>query len=281
MQDVDRQTIRAIISCYPAVVPLLDDRTRYIVTVLNYKYDPDQPRDEHGQWSDSGGGSSGGGSDGGGDSGGGGERETIVEGISDPRKVDMGWNSSVSEDERAVVHNYTTGGYVAVNQALRDGDTTLVDNAIGKIDSVIEKAGVMDEPVTVFRGVNNIPDPPGSLTAGVFGADADKAKMEWRQEYAKDKFPIGSTVEDAAFQSTSFIIEPALDRSKSGVVFQIETNHGAYLNHAYGLSSYDDEYELLLPRGTSYTVKDVSTKTLETLDEQKADRIVVTVEAMK
>lgn len=109
---------------------------------LKKGYNPDQPRDDHGEWTGGdGGGSSGG--EGSGEEGGGGRKISGKEALTNYKSDDP----------------YAQGAAIALNAQLRQakGDTEKLPqkerDAVDAIDNEFRKAPRLKEPMTVYRGV--------------------------------------------------------------------------------------------------------------------------------
>lgn len=121
-------------------------------------FDPDQPRDEEGQWTDGGGGG---------------------KGPAEPK---------LATHEQAAVKKWWEGGYEEINASARSGRETA---DIKALDSAIAKAPPLKSPATVYRGISIPPDHPliGNLKKGYsFGDDgfvAVTTKREIGENFAK------------------------------------------------------------------------------------------------
>lgn len=207
-----------------------------------------------------------------------------------PTNTRPGWEDDLTPDERGAFNSYTQSGWQTLNAQLRDGETlTLANQRLAEqLDAGIAKAGAFAEPVTVYRGIK-IGD---RAIVGHGAALAGRSKAEYEElvdgltaDWAQREFKPGSVFESRGFQSTSFSILPALDASldkrTAGLLFEVRAKRGAYLDHAKGLSTRDDEYELLLPRSTRYRVLGVLRRvTFEDDYERRAYRTVVQVEQL-
>lgn len=205
-----------------------------------------------------------------------------------PKAAKQGWEQTLTESEVAAANDYTLGGYKTLNSSLRDGrPLSAKDEALARnLDSLIDKAGAFDEPVTVYRGVymgTRAIGTRGVELAGTFGKEREDKIIAMTQDFAKNEFKPGSIIKVEGFQSTSFYVEPALDaslgREAPGIIFKIQAKRGAHLNPETGLSVRDDEAELLLSRNTSYTVKRVlPSAVFEMLDGDMRTETVIEVE---
>jgi hypothetical protein len=238
------------------------------------KYNPNQPRDpggEHGgQWT----------------SGGGGSWEFPDDEFrNDQEAIAAPEDWGLTDQEIASVAGYTRGGYKTVNESLRDGvepPTETGKRLMADLDSVIAKAGELPEPRTVWRGVDmgyvGIPTGPGEA---IRPRDEREARTyEGLADWAEATFKPGQQVELPAFQSTSAYVSPPLNAAVSskapGVIFEIRAHNGAPIST---LSGFDDEGELLLPRGSRYRVRKVLRRVefVQSIDAS-ADRTVVQLE---
>lgn len=207
-----------------------------------------------------------------------------------PETTRDGWESDLSSDEKAAFSAYTQGKWQSLNEQLREDIPLSPENQqlADLLDAGIAKAGAYKQPVTVYRGIK-IGDRAiighGAELAGQPKATYEAMVNDLTADWAEQSFPKGSTFEAKGFQSTSFSILPAMDASMdkrtAGLMFEIRAKHGAYLDHGKGLSTRDDESELLLPRNTRYRVARVLRKVVFEDDyERKAERVVVQVEQL-
>jgi hypothetical protein len=207
-----------------------------------------------------------------------------------PSNTTATWEASLTDEERKAFSDYTLHKWKALNENLRDGIPLSPDDQrlSDLLDSGIAKAGAFSEPVTVYRGIK-IGDRPlaghGAELAGRGRVEREEMVRGLTEEWAQKTFQPGSVIEAKGFQSTSFHIEPAwdasLEKNTPGLMFEIHAKRGAYLDHATGLSTRDDEYELLLPRETRYRVNRVLPHVkFETLDIDERYMTVVQVEQL-
>jgi len=195
------------------------------------------------------------------------------------------WKNSLSDNEKLAINKYTGGGYETLNEQQRNGQVLSENNQIlsDNLDHAISTAPEFENSVIVYRGVNigdSVIAPHGAELAGLDFSERDPLIRKYVDDYAVSKFPSGAIVETLSFQSTSFKIEPALAGSVSkrspGIIFEIKARRGAYLT---GLSRYDDEDELLLPRKTKYrVVKVIRSAKFTTYDDSDSVRAIVQVE---
>lgn len=165
-----------------------------------------------------------------------------------------------SEEDKNLVNIYTKmgcakhpniiGEYVGINPDLRSGEAR-VKPYVEKLDQLFQKTS---ESIIVYRRISeNSINIPG-LESIVQGAKIDKNKFKFLKEKMKNK-----NLEDLGYLSTSLCQDP--DKSDSyGVHFlqrpiliELLVPKGTpaiYIDNVYA--------ELLLPRGSSYKVDDIS-----------------------
>ncbi|WP_052056357.1 ADP-ribosyltransferase [Rhodococcoides fascians] len=155
---------------------------------------------------------------------------------------------TVPATDAALVRIYTGNGYEDINSALRDGDQQFLSptkrDTITALDTIIDKAPRVPEPVTVSRAVD----------ANVFGLKADSDLMS----------VVGKPFTDDAFMSTAFQSRLSrLDRHEVEIRLDVPAgSKGVYVSsHEVGddrsLAAFGpDENELILARGTRYEFTD-------------------------
>lgn len=187
-----------------------------------------------------------------------------------------------TEADINTVQRYTGGAYKDINNALREGRPLTAQQQVdvNVLDRLIKTAPKFDEPVDVYRGLGIFRMPPGDV--GLIG-NREQAIRNWVADQAAAKFPIGSTVQLGGFQSTSRLLEPALDaagsRNSPGVILRIKARQGLDISH---VSRFNDEAEVLLSRSTRYRVLGITPQEeLELLDGSKVIRTVVDVAQIK
>lgn len=209
-------------------------------------FNPAEPRDHQGKWTDGGGAPWLWADDE--------ERFSLATDVPD------GFVDKISADERHAVERYTTGGYRGLNEVLRDGRTLTAEQGAlaAHLRSVIAKAGERDKPQTVWRGVHVFAPPLGAEGAGTVGREREALTMRKMADWAEANFKPGEEIHLGGFQSTSTYTEPALNAATGtnspGVIFEIQTRSGAPLDP---LSHFDDEGEVLLNANTTYRVRKV------------------------
>lgn len=229
-------------------------------SLVRKQYNPDQPREpagspDGGQWTSDGGG---GGAAGGDDAAGGGGtpwawRDDETRYSVKPDEGSDEWRASLTEDEQNAARSYTMGSYRTLNEQLREGYNLTPGNAELKahLDSLIDKAGVRSEPLTVWRGIRL------NQYGGGYNPDGTPRTAA---DLFVSKLEVGGSVQMDGYQSASFFTEPVMDASSlkssptKGVVFEIRTARGASL---VKLSNYNDEGEWLLPSGATYRVRGI------------------------
>jgi hypothetical protein len=233
----------------------------YLERVFDKRFDPDQPRDEQGRWSETAGG---GGWEWGDD-----EARFSLQPPADV--VDQGVKLADGEWAQAA-QRYTTGGYKRINGALRSGEQMDRDDAADaeKLRSLMRD----HEPQTTWRGLRI---GPGAR----WGAPTDEETYNRVADWAEENFQPGDEVELGGFQSTSYGIQPALDaalgKDDPGVIFEIRSNRGVYLGN---VTEWDDEDELLLPDDSRFRVGKVLREVQfeDVLEDKSVTRTVVQLE---
>jgi hypothetical protein len=201
------------------------------------KFDPSEPRDDQGQWTD----------------GGGGELPlvrdskpvpserydgkiyTTVGSASQARaasEIDQHFTAeaNLTPAEHDSLKWYSSDGYDDINDALRADSTGNHSLEIGQLDSAIAKEHA-NSPLTLYRGLGG------------------------RNTEAED-LPIGSIITDKAFSSTS--ADPSIgakfaswaeERSDKAVLLRVHVPPGANALHLHpGRAVLGDEHEVILPR---------------------------------
>ena len=190
------------------------------------------------------------------------------------------WESSMSEDERNALSSYTgkSGKFSAdeLNDRIRFGNLTDEQAVkVDLIDSSIARAQSLGIKTTtpLYRGQEI------ELTGPSIGISDDAVRQKV-YEIALERFPVGSEVDlgRGSFISTSTDTTPALDASASrrspGIIFEIMPTAGAPMQ---GVTKYDDEYEILLPRDKKFQVLDIHRDQV-ILDSALAERIRTVVQ---
>ena len=167
------------------------------------------------------------------------------------------FSQGLSESRFEAIKDYTSEGHMDINKALRGappppltGDALAKNLELGNtINDVILSSPAIEEPVTVFRGVN--------------------AKSSEFYDLA-----VGDVYEDSGVVSTS--LSKSMAKGFGGgfvgdekVLLQIDVKKGSQALSASNFSTHN-EYELMLPRNTQFTVTDV---------RQEGDTRVVVVSA--
>ena len=165
-------------------------------------------------------------------------------------------------EEREAVLDYTTGGYRELNGRLwRDLELSPEQAALARrLDSTIAKAGDLPEPAVVWHGTKVGPtlDSLGAEGVGL-SREAREELLERRlADWAEETYAVGSEITFPGFTSTSLRSDAALDASLStsspGIVFEIVATRGAYVQP---VTRFDDEWEILLARGSRFRVVNV------------------------
>lgn len=159
------------------------------------------------------------------------------------------WQKSLTEDENHAIGDYTGGGYYDINAYLRkNGDweeinAEFVNQQIKGIDGAISRYELKDS-ICVQRGVMN--DVIDKLVE-------DNDIQESLNELVGKKF------HELAYSSTTVVRGNSVATAKP-TILDIEipagTGRGAYVNQLAG-QFQDTEYEFLLKRGSTFTIKEV------------------------
>lgn len=145
------------------------------------------------------------------------------------------------EDQFEAMGDYTSGRYVEINQALREGRTATKGAAsIPHIAAAIDSAPTLDNPIQVYRGLRL-----SKVDGDKFIARLDAAKTN------------GELIQEPGFMSTT--INPDVAKtwatggsgSESPIVFQISARKGLYLGESVGGTK---EMELVLQHNSKFKV---------------------------
>lgn len=159
------------------------------------------------------------------------------------------WQKSLTEDEDYAIGDYTGGGYYDINSYLRKtGDweninAEFVKQQIKGLDSAISRYELKDN-IRVQRGVMN-----DVIDRLVEDNDVQDSLSEL----------IGKKFRESAYSSTTVVRNNGVATAKP-TILDIEipagTGRGAYVNQLAG-QFQDTEYEFLLKRGSTFTIKEV------------------------
>lgn len=159
------------------------------------------------------------------------------------------WQKSLTKDENYAIGDYTGGGYWDINTYLRKtGDweninAEFVKQQIKGLDSAISRYELKDN-IRVQRGVMN-----DVIDKLVEDNDIQDSLSEL----------IGKKFRESAYSSTTVVRNNGVATAKP-TVLDIEvpagTGRGAYVNQLAG-QFQDAEYEFLLKRGSTFTIKEV------------------------
>ena len=159
------------------------------------------------------------------------------------------WQKSLSEAEDYAIGDYTGGGYYDINAYLRKtGDweninSAFVEQQIKGLDSAISRYE-LKENIRVQRGVMN-----DVLDRLVEDNDVKESLSEL----------VGKKFRESAYSSTTVVQGNGVATAKP-TIFDIEipagVGRGAYVNQLAG-QFQDTEYEFLLKRGATFTIKEV------------------------
>lgn len=159
------------------------------------------------------------------------------------------WQKYLSEAEDYAIGDYTGGGYYDINAYLRKtGDweninSAFVEQQIKGLDSAISRYE-LKENIRVQRGVMN-----DVLDRLVEDNDVKESLSEL----------VGKKFRESAYSSTTVVQGNGVATAKP-TIFDIEipagVGRGAYVNQLAG-QFQDTEYEFLLKRGATFTIKEV------------------------
>lgn len=159
------------------------------------------------------------------------------------------WQKSLTEDEDYAIGDYTGGGYYDINSYLRKtGDweninAEFVKQKIKGLDSAISRYELKDN-IRVQRGVMN---------------DVIDRLVEDNDVQDSLRELIGKKFRESAYSSTTVVRNNGVATAKP-TILDIEipagTGRGAYVNQLAG-QFQDTEYEFLLKRGSTFTIKEV------------------------
>lgn len=159
------------------------------------------------------------------------------------------WQKSLTEEENYAIGDYTGGGYYDINAYLRKtGDweninSAFVEQQIKGLDSAISRYE-LKENIRVQRGVMN-----DVLDRLVEDNDVQESLSEL----------VGKKFRESAYSSTTVVQGNGVATAKP-TIFDIEipagVGRGAYVNQLAG-QFQDTEYEFLLKRGATFTIKEV------------------------
>lgn len=159
------------------------------------------------------------------------------------------WQKSLTETEDYAIGDYTGGGYYDINSYLRKtGDweninAEFVKQQIKGLDSAISRYELKDN-IRVQRGVMN-----DVIDRLVEDNDVQDSLSEL----------IGKKFRESAYSSTTVVRNNGVATAKP-TILDIEipagTGRGAYVNQLAG-QFQDTEYEFLLKRGSTFTIKEV------------------------
>ena len=159
------------------------------------------------------------------------------------------WQKSLTEAENYAIGDYTGGGYYDINAYLRKtGDweninSAFVEQQIKGLDSAISRYE-LKENIRVQRGVMN-----DVLDKLVEDNDVQESLSEL----------VGKKFRESAYSSTTVVQGNGVATAKP-TIFDIEipagVGRGAYVNQLAG-QFQDTEYEFLLKRGATFTIKEV------------------------
>lgn len=198
--------------------------------VSTKSFDPDQPRDESGEWSSEG-------------AGGRVENDKPV-GVGKGGLVEdhVAWSEHhngppLSIPQKATASHYQGNGYITMNGHLRQGkyESPEVKESIAILDSVMKTAAKTQESVTVYRGLAKLPEglKSGSvfIDKGYVSTSTDKGAADKIAREAKDDIPI--------------VMQIKIPKGKPALSME----------HATGKTKYSTEREVLLPRNAKFKIE--------------------------
>lgn len=158
---------------------------------------------------------------------------------------------NLTEKERFALKEYTHTEYVFVNRALRgqshnDKNAPTSKKIIDGMDSLIAK-GTLPTNIELYRGIGS-----GNQAEKVFGKPINSDL-------------VGTTFTDRGFVSTSLKKDTALSLidAESGPKTLVEIEAPKGMHAAANSLDFEFEKEIILPRGTTFRVKSVSTEDME------------------
>lgn len=228
-------------------------------TVEDKKFDPSQPRDGEGQWSETGAG------------GGGGKKPDKKPSKKPPKdsryyfdysgsdETLIGWDFEPSvpkpgpQEAQAVDYYFSNAGAHDINNPLRTGNplSSEAKTRVKQLDSLLSKSKLHTD-VAVYRGIPAHGSRWEQLTSDL---QAGRLKP-------------GAVIKDAGFSSTTVDKRIASSKFGGGAVFKIKApkgSQGLYLNSAMDKyaggkyrHAYRDEKEVLFARGSKFRVDSIS-----------------------
>lgn len=181
------------------------------------------------------------------------------------------WLRGLTLTEHRAIDQYSGGDYRAINNYLRFHEGNLgadgvLDPKIQQIDKALKRAKTPDT-ITVYRRVGET----------AFGLEANSLRVgstinpEKAREFAETF--INKTRKEHAFMSTSLVKQPV---NVFPILLHITVpkgSHGAYIE---SISQKPEEMELLLARGYSYEITDISI-----INEQGRESLKVAAKLVK
>ena len=158
---------------------------------------------------------------------------------------------SLNADQRTAIKNYVRNGFSDINTFLREGhvgiytdDVNTVSKYVDNITEAIKGSKIKDNIIT-HRGT-------GKNLNELFGLTSDTPITKENIEQFK-----GFRFKDKAFGSSSLDLVAANNFGKSkGVVEHIFVPKGSQALSVAGISPWASEYEVLIQRGTTFSLKD-------------------------
>ena len=186
--------------------------------------------------------------------------------------------SQVHHSIRAETLSYSSSGYHAINNALRQNpEADKLDpsekHTKEKLDEFIAMHGKAKKPMTLWRGVKPfyINDKGETSLSGHEYLAGNSMLVDHASLLARFKDAIGKVVTLNGYQSSSQKPEKALDFSGSyspdRFIFEIKANRGGLMKA--GFSNISSEAEVLLPHGAKYRVIGIEDAPFEVLSGGK------------
>lgn len=155
--------------------------------------------------------------------------------------------NAITEEEAIALRNYTGIDSQKINSALRRGQISdEIKNKINLLDSVIQKAPTLTEDIEVYRGTI-----PQSLEL------FKNSKKVSNEEMLALK---GTIQQDMAFMSTSSKTAETVGRNVIMKIHLPKGYKGALFIKKYALPKFKYQEEVLLKRGNSFMIKNVTIK---------------------
>ncbi|WP_103599625.1 ADP-ribosyltransferase, partial [Bacillus thuringiensis] len=168
-------------------------------------------------------------------------------------------NKKLNAKEVRALENYVGESYREINEYLREnngnvGLNSKIDEKISNIDNALKKSKT-NQAINVYRRVNeeafNLKD--GDLKEGL-QINTEKFK-EFKEQF------LNKTITENAFMSTSLIKDPKIAWKSRPILLHLTLPKGSnatYVTPFRNADPNDNEYELLVDRGYSYNISNIS-----------------------